>query len=43
MQKSTEYNDEIKLILALANETLKRNGDFLRIVAQQREAKLYYG
>ena len=43
MQKASEYTDEIKLILALANETLKRNGDYLKIVALQREAKLYYG
>jgi len=43
MLKSSEYNDELKLIIALANETLKRNGDFARIISKQREAKIYYG
>ena len=43
MIKSSEYNDEIKLIIALANETLKRNGQYTRIIAKQKEAKLYYG
>ena len=43
MVKSSEYNDEIKLIIALANETLKRNGQYTRILAKQKEAKLYYG
>ena len=43
MVKSSEYNDEIKLIIALANETLKRNGEYARVISKQREAKLYYG
>ena len=43
MIKSSEYNDELKLIIALANETLKRNGEYARVIAKQREAKLYYG
>ena len=43
MVKSSEYSDELKLIIALANETLKRNGEFARIISKQREAKMYYG
>ena len=43
MVKSSEYTDELKLIIALANETLKRNGEFARIISKQREAKMYYG
>ena len=36
-------NNLLKLIIALANETLKRNGEFARIISKQREAKMYYG
>ena len=43
MVKSSEYTDELKLIIALANETLKRKGEFARIISKQREAKMYYG
>ena len=41
--KQPEYADEINLIIALANESLKRNGQYARIIGKQRDAKLYYG
>ena len=41
MVKSSEYTDELKLIIALANETLKRDDKFARLISKQREAKMY--
>lgn len=38
-----EFADELKLIIALGNENLKRNGLYPRIISKQRDAKLFYG
>ena len=34
-----EFADELKLIIALGNENLKRNGLYPRIISKQRDAK----
>merc|ERR1719192_655391 len=41
--KQPEYADEINLIIALANESLKRTGQYAKIIGKQRDANLYYG